>query len=150
MMNADDFLPYLGKTDDSDDIKQLLAGLGVKKHPKLKKGDLDVYVELPKQGLVLIFELPEEGKTSLLALNDVQFYAGVPGQDFSTFAGQLPRGLAFGDSRDDVRRKLGPPDDSDEEMGWDSWDAPDHSLMIEYRRAFVGIALVHLTVPEQE
>jgi hypothetical protein len=37
-MNADDFAPFLGKTDDTTEIKDLLQRLGVKKHPKVKRG----------------------------------------------------------------------------------------------------------------
>lgn len=149
-MNADDFLSYLGKTDDAQDIKDLLARLGVKKHPKVKRGDTDVYVELPKQGLVLIFELPEEGKTSLLTLADVQFYAGLPMQDSDRFPGTLPEGLVFEDSRDEARRKLGPPDDSVDSSGIDTWEREGHSLILEYRRDFSSIALLHLGVPDDD
>lgn len=147
-MNAMDFVPFIGKTDDTAEIKDLLARLAVKKHPKVKRGDTDVYVELPKSGLVLIFELPEEGKTSLLTLADVQFYAGLPNQDSERFPGKLPDGLVFEDSRDAVRRKLGAPSDVIERSAIDTWDRPGHSMVVEYRRDFSGIRILHLGVPD--
>jgi len=147
-MNAADFLPYLGKTDDTAEIKDLLTRLGVKKHPKVKRGDTDVYVDLPKKGIGLVFELPEDGKSSLLTLADVQFYAGLPMQDFSKFEGQLPEGILFSDSRDAVRAKLGPPDTAVEDTKIDIWERKGHSLVVEYRRDLSGIALLHLSVPD--
>lgn len=146
-MNADDFAPFLGKTDDTAEIKDLLQRLGVKKHPKVKRGDTDVYVELPKKGLVLVFELPEEGKSSLLSLADVQFYAGLPMQDSDRFPGDLPAGLAFEDSRDAVRTKLGPPDDSVDASRIDTWRRGPHEIVVEYRRDLSSIALLHLGLP---
>jgi hypothetical protein len=110
-------------------------------------GDTDVYVELPKKGLVLIFELPEEGKSSLLTLTDVQFYAGLPMQDSDRFPGSLPAGLAFEDSRDVVRAKLGAPDDAIDSSGIDTWRRGPHELVVEYRRDRSSIALLHLGLP---
>ncbi|GAA0754579.1 hypothetical protein LRH25_28920 [Ideonella azotifigens] len=148
-MNAEDFLFYLGKTDDTEDIKMLLAQLGVKKHPKVRRGDIDVYVELPKKGVTLVFELPEDGKTSLLSLTDVQLYAGLPMQDTDKFPGSLPEGLEFSDSCDEARRKLGPPPGGGGD-GIDIWERPAYSLIAEYRRDLSSIALLHLSVPEAE
>ena len=146
-MNADDFVPFVGKTDDTQEIKDLLARLGVKKHPRVKRGDTDAYVELPKQGLVLVFELPEQGKTSVLTLADVQFYAGLPMQDSDRFPGVLPAGLLFEDSRDAVRAKLGAPDEAIDARRIDTWRRGAQELVVEYRKDLSSISLVHLGVP---
>jgi len=145
-MNAEEFAPFLGKTDDSQEIKDLLQRLGVKKHPKVKRDEVDVYVELPKKGLILIFELPEEGRSSLLTLTDVQFYAGLPMQGSDRFPGDLPAGLVFEDSRDAARSKLGPPDNTDDRK-IDIWKRGLHEMTLEYRRDLSSIALLHLGLP---
>ncbi len=146
-MNAEDFIPYIGKTDDTSEIKTLLDNLGIKKHPKLKKGDTDVYVEIPDQGIVLIFELPENEKTSLLTLADVQLYSGFPNQGAGTFFGDLPSGIEFSDSRKNIIKKLGNPSMSNEEMMIDFWNFPNHSIIIEYLKNYTGIALLHISLP---
>jgi hypothetical protein len=149
-MDVEDFLPYLGKTDDTQEIKQLLAALGVVKHPKPKKGELDAYVELPEQGLMLTFERPEEGRTSLLALNDVQFYSAEFGYGFSSFPGKLPHGLVFSDGKEAVRRKLGPPDVANEAMGNDIWERDRADLIVEYRGEAEAIGVLHLSMSDEE
>lgn len=147
-MDARDFLPYLGKADGSPEITELLGVLGVKKRPKLKRGDCDVYVDLPKKGLVLVFELPETDDSKLLSLNDVQFYAGLPMQDSDRFGGRLPDGLVFEDSRTDARTKLGPPTESVETSHLDVWERQGYSIVVEYRRDLSSVALLHLSLPD--
>jgi hypothetical protein len=149
-MDAEDFLPYLGKTDETEEIKQLLLALGVNKHPKPKRGDLDAYVEIPKQGLMLTFEGSRTGRSSLLTLNDVQFYSEEFGYGFSSFPGKLPRGLAFSDDREAVRRKLGQPDAASETMGNDMWGIEGHALIVEYLRQGKVIGLLHLCTLSKE
>lgn len=146
-MNANDFLPYLGKTDDMDEIIKLLAQLGVSKHPKLKKGEMSVFVELPQQGLVLVFSREQEGKTSKLTLTDLQFYSEAFGHGFSSFAGQLPHGLMLTDLKDEVRRKLGEPKVANDEMGVDIWTFDGYNLPVEFRPATGAIRLLHLSLP---
>lgn len=149
-MDANDFLPYLGKTDDTEEIKQLLAALGVDKHPKPKKGDLDAYVKLPEQGLMLTFKGSRTRRTSLLALNDVQFYSGKFGYGFRSFAGTLPRGLAFSDEKAEVRRKLGPPEIANDDVGNDIWSIEGRDLVIEYLGREKVIGVLHLSAVDEE
>ncbi len=119
--------------------------LGVKKHPRPKRGDIDAYVELPKAGLVLNFELPETGKSSVLPLNEVQFYAGLPMQGSGRFPGALPDGLVFEDSQETSRQRPGAPDHALE--GIDVWKRGAHEMTREYRRDRSSVALLHLGVP---
>lgn len=148
-MNANDFLPYLGKTDDTGEIINLLAQLGVTKHPKLKKGDLSVFVELPQQGLVLVFSRQEQGKTSALALTDLQFYSEAFGHGYSSFAGQLPQGLVLTDLQGEVRRKLGEPEIANDKMGIDNWSFDGYEVTVEFRPATGAIRLLHLSAPQE-
>ena len=105
-MNADDFVPFLGKLDGAPEIAKLLATLGVKKQPKLKKGDLYVYVQLPKDGVVLVFRESDDPKISQTFLAGVQLYSDAE-DGFKTFAGDLPKGVTFDDTKTEVRKKLG-------------------------------------------
>lgn len=148
-MNAEEFLPYLGKTDDTSEIRQLLSRLGVARHPKPKQGETDAYVELPRQGLVLVFERLEKGKTSRLAFNDVQFYSDACEFGFDPFQGLLPGNLQFADSRSEARAKLGMPAVEDDELDIDSWRLGEYELTLEYVTGGEAVALAHLSVKEQ-
>jgi hypothetical protein len=145
-MNAEQLLPYLGKTDDSDEIRQMLAQLGVARHPKPKQGETDAYVELPRQGMALVFGRPETGKTSVLRFDDVQFFSEDFGSGFDPFPGALPVTLQFADSRDQARAKLGKPAIENDKLDIDIWRFGEHELTLEYVIGGSAIAVLHLSV----
>jgi hypothetical protein len=149
-VNAEDFISYLGKRDDDPSVKQLLAQLGVNKPPKLKRDEVDVDIELRRQGLILVFESSEDEKSSRLYLNDVQFYSGAAGQGMDAYTGQLPKGLTFDDSRDQVLARLGPPDLPDEDMSTDVWEFDGFCITVEYRAQNTAIGLVHVGAPLED
>ena len=145
-MNARDWLPLLGKTADNAALAAVLGKLGARP-PKLQRGEDEAYVDLPKLGIVLVFEATPSGKRGML-LTNVQFYAGLPNQDCSKFSGELPEGLLFEDSRDAVRKKLGRPDMQVDASGVDTWSRDDHELIVEYRIDLSGIRIVHCTISD--
>jgi hypothetical protein len=145
-MNADDFVPFLGKLDGSPDIAKLLTSLGVKKQPKLKKGDLYVYVQLPKDGLVLVFRESDDPKSSQTFLAGVQMYSDEE-DGFKTFAGELPKEVGFDDTKAEVRKKLGKPTRSKDQLRTDYWDRKGHVLSVEYSRATGKVQTMDLSVP---
>lgn len=147
-MDAEDFIAYLGRMDNSPQIRRLLATLGVRKHPKIEMDDIDARVRLPRLGLNLIFEFPDPSKRSSRAvLNEVQFYCGGKPEEMKRFEGKPPFGLMWSDSRATVRKKLGKPTHADNEMDVDSWDYENCSLTVEYAIGRGAVALVHLEVP---
>ena len=145
-MNADDFVPFLGKLDGAPEIAKLLATLGVKKQPKLKKGDLYVYVQLPKDGVVLVFRESDDPKVSQTFLAGVQLYSDAE-DGFKTFAGDLPKGVTFDDTKTEVRKKLGKPTRTKEQLRTDFWDRKGHVLSVEYARGSGQVQTVDLSVP---
>ena len=146
-MNAEDFIPYLGKTDDHADIRQLLTALGIQKIPKIKRGDTDARGEAPSQGIELVFEPVNDKKSSLLVLNSVQLYGNTQGGTVTPYSGTLPFGLQFSDSRKDARMKAGKPTFADEDMDNDSWDFETHTMVLEYGGDATNIAVVQMMVP---
>jgi len=145
-MDAEGFVPFLGKTDASPEVAKLLASLGVKKQPKLKKGDLYVYVQLPKNGLVLVFRESDDPKTSQIFLAGVQLYSEAE-DGFKNFAGKLPGGVVFSDTKAEVRKKLGKPTRSKEQLRTDYWEKKGHVLSVEYTRETGEVQTVDLSVP---
>jgi len=146
-MNAEDFIPYLRKTDADPAIQQLLASLGVKKAPKIARGDTEARVGLNEQGLELIFERVEQPKSSLLELTNIMVYGNTQGGEVTPYAGPLPGGLAFTDTRKAARKKLGEPAVADEDMDRDTWDYPTHGLTLDYTEGGKGIVFITLSVP---
>jgi hypothetical protein len=131
-MNSQDFLACLRKTDESPEINRLLSGLHVNKKPKVPRGDIEARIDLPKQGLSVIFK-PVDPKSSKLAFVAVQFFSDAE-QGYKSFDGTLPEKLSFSDNAADVRKKLGKPTESKKEFRLERWKSKDHVLTVEYSK----------------
>ncbi|KAI1695674.1 DNase CdiA [Ditylenchus destructor] len=93
---------------------ELVNALEIVEKPQLPKGDDTAYLVSEQRGVELTFvderyldapptrEYPE----GALVLNNVRFY-GVAGSRFKRFDGELPHGLAFGQTLDQLKAKLG-------------------------------------------
>lgn len=152
-MNAEDFIPYLLKTTDDPAVQQLLTSLGVKKAPKIKRDDNEARVALADLGIELIFISPEDIRTGPLELSAVLVYGNTQGAGFTPYAGPLPSGLSFTDTRDEARRKAGEPAAANLDMDRDTWDYPTHSMTLDYRVGGAGIVYIDLSrayVPEDD
>jgi len=143
-MTAKDFVAFLRRTDDSPEIQKLLTDLGVAKRPRLKRGELYAYVQLPKKGLVLVFRESHDPKTSQLALVDVQIFSSAK-KGYSTYAGELPDGLTFSDTRDITAKRLGQPSESDGNE--DTWQRKGYNLIVQYNKDTGHAQMLHLAVP---
>lgn len=145
-MDAEQFIPVLGLTDDSPAVAKLLSDLGVKKKPRIKSDEDDVMVELTKRGLVLVFERADEPKTSKIKLAEVQFYSDKE-EGYTSFAGKLPRDLTFEDTQSTARKKMGAPDESKAEFRLETWRIGRHELTVEYSKDDGRIQSVQLGLP---
>jgi len=143
-MRAKDLVTFLRKTDDSPEIQKLLTELGVTKPPRLKRGDLYAYVQLPKKGLVLVFRESDDPKTSQIVLVDVQIFSSAK-KGYSTYAGELPDGLTFSDTRAETTKRLGKPSESDGNE--DTWARKGYNLIVQYNRETGQAQMLHLAVP---
>jgi hypothetical protein len=147
-MNGDDIISCLRKSSDSPEMVELLNSLKVKKSLKLQRGEDDVRVNLPKQGLSLIFTR-EAPKTSKMFFSTVQFFSDA--QDgFNSFNGDLPRNLVFSDSQIVVRNKLGKPPYPSKELKFDNWENEEFDLTVQYTPDFSRIKMVGFSVPMEE
>lgn len=139
-----EIIKHLGQTVESKEIKDLLKKLGSDKLPKLvEQGgeyDFEVYFTLPKMGLNLIFELPQEAEPlkeneKLLALNCVQIYAkSTPNDITHGFAGEMPFGISFDDTKTEVHKKAGKPTDSKADLRVDLWDNSEPMFSVSYKK----------------
>jgi hypothetical protein len=143
-MDLNGVVRYLGHTADSAEVTALLNDLGVTKTPRLKRGELYEYVQLPKKGLVLAFEASQEPKTSKLMLTAVQVYSSAE-KGFTNYGGALPEGIKFSDGREDVRQRLGSPTESDGRE--DTWERKGYNLIVQYTTDESAVQMLHLALP---
>ena len=154
-MDAFQIEQCIGKLEDSVEVSQLLKELGVTK--KLKpNGAEDTVVKLESLGLRLTFQRATP-KTSQLKLLGVQFVT--EGNGFKAYAGALPWGLKWSDSKQDVYAKLGKPmplddddddDDEDIDMRIDNWVKSGVQATVKYSLDHSELKWVILAIPYEE
>lgn len=126
----------IGSHFGEESLRQFLDELRVEGVPKVPKGDDTTFLKKAENGLELTFaderfmtvklkQYPE----GALVLSNVRFYgAGAGAEGFDAYAGELPYGLKFGATLDDLTNALGTP-------GWKSpngkrvrWDQDGHAV----------------------
>ena len=140
-----DFEKALRKPADSVEVQAILSALGVTKPPKMPRDDIEARVSLPKNGLNLIFQ-PEASKKSLVLTAFLLFSDSE--KSYSSFAGELPSGLAFADTRKEVAEKLGKPIKSDEVLRWDKWKNKDNILKVKYAKEYGRVEVISIFAQE--
>jgi hypothetical protein len=122
--------------------------------PRLKKGDTDANVTLPELGMELVFtDEAFQNKRSDLAIGEgallltaIMFKFRVP--EFKDYAGPLPKGLAWGDTLDQVHKKLGNPAEVHPRMPKEFWTIDGVMLSVRYDKEKTAIKGVTLEVPQ--
>ena len=118
----------LGKPEQSPEVQALLKHFGVTKKLKLNSEGY-VSLGLEPHGLQFSFK-PEAEKSSKLIFSVVFFYTEVEG--FKLFAGTLPFGLKFTDTKVETRSKLGTPATILERYRRDNFIKGDRYLVCAY------------------
>lgn len=144
-MHANDFVSCIGKPEDAPEVQALLAALGVTKKLKMPKDDIEARLDLPKQGLSLIFE-PENPKSSRLVLTATQFLSDAH-EDYKSFQGTLPGNLLFSDSQAEAHAKLGKPGRSKKAFRLDAWTFDGLDLTVEYAKKDLRIGAITVQLP---
>lgn len=144
-MNSDPILACLGRSEADPEVQRLLADLGVKKKLKMPRDDIEARVNLPKQGLSLVFK-PSGPTNGALFFQAAQFFSSAePG--YAAFTGSLPMDLGIGDTQAEVRARLGRPTASKPRFRLDTWTQGTRVLTVEYAREDGRIAAVTVHVP---
>lgn len=144
-MHANDFISCVGKPEDAPEVRALLAALGVTKKVKMPKDDIEARVDLPRQGLSLIFE-PEGPKSSRLVFSAVQFLSD-SNEGYKSFKGTLPHNLLFSDAQAEARAKLGKPGESKKAFRLDRWKLDGLKLTVEYAKTDLRIGAITVESP---
>jgi hypothetical protein len=145
-MNSKEIIACLRKVDDSPDVAELLTTLNVKKKLRIPKDDIEARIDLPKQGLSLIFK-PAGSKTSELIFTAVQFFSDSE-EGYVNFQGELPCNLLFSDTQTEVRKKLGKPVESLKQRRRDRWEREGLVLTVKYSQEDGRVAMISFHVPE--
>ena len=108
------FKNFLGRCLAEKPIDDLLVHFAIAKKPKRHKGSDTAYVSNLELGVELTFidcESLDDASgypDGALVLANIRFY-GIPNHEFSKYAGDLPEGIQFGETKDEILRRLGEP-----------------------------------------
>ncbi|WP_431103438.1 hypothetical protein [Roseateles noduli] len=135
-MNIDTLLRALGSYFGEASLALFLHSVAVDGAPELPEGDDTTFLKKAEAGLELTFTGEQFMTVKLrkypegaLVLTNVRFYgAGAGAEDFCPYTGELPYGLDFSATLDDLMKVLGAP-------GWKGpnghrfrWDRDGHAL----------------------
>jgi len=144
-MDSQEFIACIGKPEEAAEVQTMLTAVGHTKKLKMPKDDIEARVDLPKQGISLIFE-PAGPKTSQLVFTGVQFFSDAE-QGYKNFQGALPGNVLLSDGQAEVHAKLGKPVETKKAMRIDGWKLNGLLLTVEYAKKDLRIAMVAVEVP---
>lgn len=104
-----DLVPYIGKNIQEEEVLDLISMWGSK--PVVQTNDGAKFYNFYNKGVA--FNITEEGNIHMIFM-----YSGGKDGEYSRFTGKLPYELSFGDSKYEVKEKLGKAEDIDEEEFW--------------------------------
>ncbi|HUB15128.1 MAG TPA: hypothetical protein VMB34_24480 [Acetobacteraceae bacterium] len=154
-MNPDVFIGLLGSPSTATAVQDMLKACGARTIPRLKRGDVDAYVEVPKRGLYFVFTDEAYQRNikkaqigvSPIILSNVTMYCAAA-DNYQPYADTLPFGLAGSDGQSAVHAKLGPPEVADDETLSDRWTLRDVWLIVTYRGNRQALHEVSLQLPD--
>ena len=159
-MAPDDILKLLGRPHADPAVRQMLAVHRQRREPKVERdGDGEIlkvqdFLTGRRRGIEFGFEDQGSfeqddqrywGKGPML-LTQIYFYGDHPNVHPYT-ADRLPFGLALGDSRTAVRKKLAAYDRSRRSWKRDTWDLPEGILVVAYTENDERIAFIQVSLP---
>jgi hypothetical protein len=111
-----DPIAALGRAWGERELHDLLTAFRIEGKPVFKRDDLTAFLQNHVLGIELTFRLadaldvpPREPPPGAFVLSSIRLY-GPGSSTHAAFKGDLPFGLAFGDSREAMIAKFGPPD----------------------------------------
>lgn len=141
----------IGKPADHPSLQAFLAEHALAQRPKIPRSESGVYLSRHDLGLSLLFEeagyfarqrgVPPQGDAPVLA---AVFLYGEGNDEFSPYAGELPRGIAFSMSRPQLRERLGESALFDEDFNTEAWDLDGLRLFVDYDESRQSVLLIQL------
>lgn len=140
-MTMSDWIDFIGTSQDDPEFQAAIAAANVKKIPKLKRDELEVYVQLKGHGLAL--SLMDEAYLRGLANQDIGegplivrgVYAMIKSRKSNDlYCASLPYKLASQMTRAEAAMVLGKPDASDEDIPADFWTVGNLQLVVGFAK----------------
>jgi len=129
-----DILDALGRIWGEDALRDFVAALHIANFPVLSPDDFTTFLQNYKLGIELTFAVAAEVKRpqrdyppGALVLHNIRFY-GNGDKTHRPFAGTLPFGIRFSDTRTTLIEKLGPPDWEADWIPSMRWDTARYAL----------------------
>jgi len=146
-----DLIAALGRAWGEPELRDLLAALRIEGKPVVKRGDVTTFLQNYQLGIELTFRYAEGLDVPLraypadaLVLTNIRLY-GPSSRSRAAFTGELPFGLRFGDSKEILIAKLGPPDLDGSHVPPMRWDTARYALFASVEDA--GLFRLSLQVP---
>ena len=149
-----EFLEVLGRSHVDPKVVSLLDRLGLARQKiKLKRGDFDIAFDAPEHGIDVVFSDPQ----SYVLAQDVPegaliftcvFFFSEGRENHLQYPLELPAGLTFGASREDVRKLFGAPEFSSPILPVDRWTWNGLKLAVTFVESHSSIARVSCSLPK--
>lgn len=130
-----DLTAALGGAWGEPEVRKLVAAFGIDGKPVLKRGDLTAFLHNRPLGVELTFRTADALDVPLrdyapgaLVLSNIRLYGFK--RSHAAFKGDLPFGLRFGDSKDSLITKFGPPDMDSTDIASMRWDTERYALYL--------------------
>ncbi|MDR3324340.1 MAG: hypothetical protein LBS89_09085 [Zoogloeaceae bacterium] len=138
-MNLEQLVPLLGKSERDEAVKAMLDFFGTQKTlPRPKRGEEDVYVELPEHKMEFVFTLAESCKTykpdyleGELIFHTLFFW---PNEEDIARNIPLPLGVEIQANPDEQIKRLGSPEDGNPRLYLFRWGFDGLKLFLTYRK----------------
>ncbi|HSX62441.1 MAG TPA: hypothetical protein VLF18_19830 [Tahibacter sp.] len=145
-MDIQNVARLFGRLSTDPAVEAMFVALGVKRRPKLAdppRSPYDAILKISTRGMLLCFternyweNMPTRlhGRGDELVFRNVALTSGIPG-DMLGYDGPMPFGLAWSDTRDEVRSKMAALGHADRLHAYkrDAWWLPDHHVRVTYQ-----------------
>jgi hypothetical protein len=136
---------FLGAHENSAGLRQWMDALPGDK--TVLPSDDRHYLEFMEAGVALQFDSESSILETILLYTEGH-------DEYSGYQGELPNGIDFGHSRNEVRKRLGKPEKSgaadkrDQTPAWDRYNFGTYGLHVQYSEDEQSIDLLTLMTPE--
>lgn len=143
---------HFGKASRDPELVAEFQAAGIAKVPTIRGGELETRADVGALTVILtdpefmgLEAAPKRGEGILAG---IAIHLGDWGEQ--AYTGPLPYSVAADDSRKSLRKKLGKPNDSDEEDCWDDWIIEGRVFTALYSEDFARLMTLTVYLPDED
>jgi hypothetical protein len=144
-MTWEDWFGYFKRTTADPELRDALRKAGYPEVPPVPREESDSRVE--EGGLLLVFldvalypSLASGLGAGYGVLGEMTFVVDEKGR--APWRGDLPFGLTPQSTQEDVRARLGQPEETNDTFNWDLWQVDGYTLIVEFTEDRSRLSLV--------